>query len=54
MLDYSWKQDAAMDAATTKMPAAKPVEAMKEFVKGARSRKIRRNDPCPCGSGQKL
>jgi hypothetical protein len=53
MLDYPWKQDAASDAVAAKMPASKPIEAIGEFVKGARRRKIGRNDPCPCGSGLK-
>lgn len=53
MLDYPWKRDAAMDAAVASMPGPKPIETIKEFVKGAKRRKVGRNDPCPCGSGLK-
>jgi hypothetical protein len=53
MLDHPWKQDATMDAAVAKMPAPKPIEDIKEILKGTRRRKTGRNDPCPCGSGLK-
>lgn len=52
-LEYPWKQDAAMDAIAAKMPAPKPVAALREILKEKKPRKIGRNDPCPCGSGLK-
>ncbi|MBM3564087.1 MAG: hypothetical protein FJX48_13340 [Alphaproteobacteria bacterium] len=53
LLDYPWKQDAAMDAVVAKMPAPTPIKAIKKILKGKKQEKTGRNDPCPCGSGIK-
>ncbi|WP_115540333.1 nuclease-related domain-containing protein [Xanthomonas campestris] len=50
-----WQQDNAMDAEIATMPALRPVqEGMERLFCGAKmTPKTGRNDPCPCGSGQK-
>jgi hypothetical protein len=55
LIEFPWKQDPAMDAATTDMAPPQPIEVAKTLERRARAgrRKIRRNDPCPCGSGKK-
>lgn len=53
MLDYPWKQDAAMDAVVAKMRAPTPIKAIKKILKEKKQEKTGRNDPCPCGSGLK-
>jgi hypothetical protein len=48
-LNYKWKQDIQMDRLTSGL--RKPT-AFEDLFNG-RKRKIGRNDPCPCNSGQK-
>lgn len=49
-LEFEWTRDAEMDEATKSMraPATSVAAALK-----ARGTKVGRNDPCPCGSGNK-
>jgi hypothetical protein len=47
-----WKQDDAMDVAVRKM--MKPIPATKVDATLSKMEKLRRNDPCPCGSGRKF
>jgi hypothetical protein len=50
-LRFPWKQDNAMDEATTGMPGGrKPRRGEALF----NPRKTGRNEPCPCGSGRKF
>ncbi len=52
--EFPWKQDAAMDAATAKMPPPQPVDALNLLIRHAgKQPKIGRNEKCPCGSGKK-
>ena len=49
-----WEQSAEMDEVTAGLPdGTGGKEAMRKFVREARSAKVGRNDPCPCGSGKK-
>lgn len=50
-----WVQDDALDAATASMatPLSPKVAHERLFGRGRTTPKVGRNDPCPCGSGQK-
>jgi hypothetical protein len=49
-----WEQSTAMDEVTAGLPdRTGGREAMRKFVREARSAKVGRNDLCPCGSGKK-
>jgi hypothetical protein len=50
-LDFKWEQNADMDALTHAMKKARPIA--EALALGAKTQKISRNDPCPCGSGNK-
>jgi hypothetical protein len=51
-LDYRWKQDADLDEATKDVPKARP--SVKAAIEQAlATKKVGRNEPCPCGSGRK-
>ncbi len=51
-LDYAWERNDEMDALTGSMAKAGELAALfKHSATGAR--KIGRNEPCPCGSGEK-
>jgi hypothetical protein len=51
-LDYPWKQDAGLDAATKTAPI--PATSIKAAMsRPASVPKVGRNDPCSCGSGLK-
>lgn len=52
---YPWSQDSTMDEKTRDMQAPKPIDQAIQAVLAGRSRakKLGRNDPCPCGSGNK-
>lgn len=53
-LDYPWKREKAMELAVSKMSGPKTIrEATREIMRGAKQRKVGRNDLCPCGSGLK-
>lgn len=49
-LDHEWQQDDEMDKLVGAMPAPKKFSALGRLSK---TRKIGRNDKCPCGSGKK-
>jgi hypothetical protein len=54
MIEFPWKQDAAMDAATAEMSPPAPIEALTSMIRQTgKRRKIGRNEKCPCGSGKK-
>jgi hypothetical protein len=54
LIEFPWKQDAAMDAATANMAPPQPIDALSSLIKQAGKRpKIGRNEKCPCGSGKK-
>jgi uncharacterized protein YecA (UPF0149 family) len=42
-----------MDAATSGMKKAVPVSNLASLAHSIVSKKVGRNDPCPCGSGKK-
>jgi hypothetical protein len=52
-LDFPWEQNDDMDLLTKDM--GKPIK-LSQFLPwpGMRAAKMRRNDPCPCGSGKKF
>jgi len=50
MIGYAWKKSTDMDALTKGM--AKPRE-LSTLLRPEGARKVRSNDPCPCGSGKK-
>jgi hypothetical protein len=54
-LVFPWSQDEQMDEKTKDMKEPVPIDqALQTLMKERnRARKIRRNDPCPCGSGHK-
>jgi uncharacterized protein YecA (UPF0149 family) len=49
-LNYTWCQNAEMDDMAWRL--RKP-GSMANIGKGRGKKKVGRNDPCPCGSGQK-
>lgn len=54
-LDFPWNQNADMDEKTKTMQAPLPIDqALDALMRGRnQTRKVGRNDPCPCGSGRK-
>ena len=54
-LDFPWSQNEDMDEKTKKMQAPLPIDqALDALMRGRnQTRKVGRNDPCPCGSGHK-
>lgn len=54
-LVFPWIQDENMDEETKVMQTPMPIDqAMDALMKGrSRTKKVGRNDPCPCGSGRK-
>lgn len=54
-LTFPWNQDSDMDEKTKTMQAPVPIDqALDALMKGRNNtRKVGRNDPCPCGSGRK-
>jgi len=49
-----WERSDEMDELTAGLPdGTGGHERMRQFTRDARSAKVRRNDPCPCGSGKK-
>ncbi len=51
---FPWEQSTEMDEVTAGLPdGTGGNEAMRTFAREARSAKVGRNDPCPCGSGKK-
>lgn len=54
-LSYPWSQNDEMDEKTKDMKAPEPIDKIvKSFLQGRnKTKKIGRNDPCPCGSGRK-
>jgi hypothetical protein len=55
LIQFPWKQDTAMDAATADMVPPQPIDTLKPLLgRGSvKRRKLGRNDRCPCGSGKK-
>ena len=53
VLEHDWKQSDEMDAVTAGMKKAVPVGNLASLARGAGSKKVGRNDPCPCHSGKK-
>jgi hypothetical protein len=55
LIEFPWKKDAAMDAATAGMAPPQPIEKLPSMIRRGlgKRRKIGRNEPCPCGSGKK-
>jgi hypothetical protein len=51
-LDYAWEQSAEMDTLTKGMAQRSSLPAALRAT-GPTGRKVRSNDPCPCGSGKK-
>ncbi|MFS2325032.1 SEC-C metal-binding domain-containing protein [Brucella sp. H1_1004] len=51
-IEGKWKTDASLEKALDKWPK-KPMVPVTTLSRGALHRKIGRNEPCPCGSGQK-
>lgn len=53
-LDFPWAQSREMDQLTKDMKAPTSVKAaLKTFERNNRPKKYGRNEPCPCGSGEK-
>jgi len=53
-LVFPWVHDECMEDKTKNMQAPVPIDqALKELMRGGKTKKIGRNDPCPCGSGRK-
>jgi SEC-C motif/Nuclease-related domain len=54
-LTFPWKQNADMDGKTNAMRAPGPIDQVLNALMSGRNKtkKISRNDPCPCGSGRK-
>jgi hypothetical protein len=55
-LVFPWIQNENMDEKTEGMQAPVPIDqALESLIRGRnRTKKIGRNDPCPCGSGRKF
>ncbi|MBB5048510.1 hypothetical protein HNR60_003277 [Rhodopseudomonas rhenobacensis] len=55
LIDFPWKKDAEMDAATAHMAPPQPIKALQAFIRRGRIKRPKpgRNDQCPCGSGKK-
>jgi hypothetical protein len=51
-IEDKWKADADMERALAAWPK-KPMRPIETLSQGAISRKVGRNEPCPCGSGKK-
>jgi hypothetical protein len=54
VLDYDWQQSDDMDAATVGMRRPMNPASLMRMTDGLRQSKVGRNDPCPCGSGNKF
>lgn len=54
VLSYEWERSEPMEAATQGMKTGVPGGALRQLARSARKVKVGRNDPCPCGSGQKF
>lgn len=53
VLEHEWKPSAEMDTSTEGMKTAVPVGNLASLARTTGSKKVGRNDPCPCGSGKK-
>jgi hypothetical protein len=55
MLDYPWESDEGMEKIVAAMPKGISPADFKKFAgsKKTTSKKVGRNEPCPCGSGLK-
>lgn len=53
-LNYEWEQSDEADVHTKNMTSASDLSILKTFSGKGLSRKVGRNDPCPCGSGRKF
>lgn len=52
-LDFEWTQSQEMDNLTRGMKDGRPTASLTQFAREAQKLKVGRNDPCPCGSGNK-
>lgn len=50
-LDYEWQRDTHLERAVHDAP--QPANLIQAIKASAKRSKVRRNDPCPCGSGRK-
>jgi hypothetical protein len=54
LIEFPWKRNADMDAATADMVPPQPIKALSSLIrKAGKQQKIGRNEQCPCGSGKK-